>query len=787
MRLMVNFIVFFVILGIFENSFPANVNLTGDYNWLDGFGARGTDDRASIMAAHDGSLFMFGDFTSIGDNIIKDLARYDGTTWYQVPLPYTYQPSASRFWTPIWCMTSHNGDLFAGGNFEINGQWANIARFDGNDWHKVYDANTSCVYDMEELGDSLAFLTYYYNYYWHSVEGPFLLHDTTVIDISVPVQESYWRNIIVHDHQLYLYGRFSISDLDTVNVAVWTDNQWVPLLTDHSIYIADAVSYGNELIIAGLFSEINGSSVNNLASWDGQSWHDCGQGLSGEVTLLSIYNGQLIAVTDESVYCRNNDTWDVIGEINGQSQQTYDVYSGVRSLVEYDNNLIVGGVFGCIGSTAVSNVARWDGTSWTGFGGGQGLNFRVSEMLCRNKKVLVEGEIYAAGETAVDHYAYWTGDTWQYVPVDEQSFHFLEGQPVRVIKDNSVDDRENYTDFVRQWNGTEWQDLAEMPWIRIAFIEEFNGSIVLAGRYYDRVYHDTRPAYIWNGTEWEIFFEWDAILGGHINRFYDYDSLLFVVGYFYDPANVPGARDIAAWDGLQWHTYGYPGYEVTSMGLFNNEIYIQRKNLGWLQKWDAASEQWILFVEITGQANVFLEFQDQLIVAGSFSSIGGIEADNIAIWDGSEWYALGSGIDGTVEALSTDGDRLYVGGDFGVAGGKASSNFAVWDPSIVTGIFDDENQSLPQSFILNQNYPNPFNPSTSIEYSLRQRTNVELSIYNILGRRVIQLVYEEQPAGNHRITWDGCDSHRNHVASGIYFYRINTGETTAARKMILLR
>lgn len=93
----------------------------------------------------------------------------------------------------------------------------------------------------------------------------------------------------------------------------------------------------------------------------------------------------------------------------------------------------------------------------------------------------------------------------------------------------------------------------------------------------------------------------------------------------------------------------------------------------------------------------------------------------------------------------------------------------------------------PTSFSLSQNYPNPFNSSTEIEFSLPRSGPVSLVIYDIQGREVRQLVDNNLEAGSHRIIWDGKDNSNEHVASGIYFYRLISDEATQTHRMTLLK
>jgi hypothetical protein len=94
------------------------------------------------------------------------------------------------------------------------------------------------------------------------------------------------------------------------------------------------------------------------------------------------------------------------------------------------------------------------------------------------------------------------------------------------------------------------------------------------------------------------------------------------------------------------------------------------------------------------------------------------------------------------------------------------------------------NHFLPGNveYVLGQNYPNPFNPSTLIKYSISHDGIVNLSIYNILGERIITLVNQNLRAGKYEIKFDGT-----HYPSGIYFYKLESGSYTSVKKMILMK
>ena len=100
----------------------------------------------------------------------------------------------------------------------------------------------------------------------------------------------------------------------------------------------------------------------------------------------------------------------------------------------------------------------------------------------------------------------------------------------------------------------------------------------------------------------------------------------------------------------------------------------------------------------------------------------------------------------------------------------------------ITGIDDQGTLGIPEEYNLAQNYPNPFNPVTKIRYSLPQQSNVSLIVYNILGQEVITLVNEQQPAGNYEVSFDATN-----LTGGIYLYKIQAGDYSDVKKMILMK
>ena len=95
---------------------------------------------------------------------------------------------------------------------------------------------------------------------------------------------------------------------------------------------------------------------------------------------------------------------------------------------------------------------------------------------------------------------------------------------------------------------------------------------------------------------------------------------------------------------------------------------------------------------------------------------------------------------------------------------------------------NDGDSPVPLSISLIQNYPNPFNAKTQIKFSLPEPQTVNLTIYDLLGRQITILLDEYKQAGIHHVAFDASD-----LASGIYFYRLQTGDRTETKRMVLLK
>jgi hypothetical protein len=157
----------------------------------------------------------------------------------------------------------------------------------------------------------------------------------------------------------------------------------------------------------------------------------------------------------------------------------------------------------------------------------------------------------------------------------------------------------------------------------------------------------------------------------------------------------------------------------------------------------------------------------------------------------AQWIQTNGPYGGFIISFAVSGSNLFAG----------TLGSAVWRrplSEMVTGVEDDFSQ-VPVGFTLEQNYPNPFwseatsparsggNPQTIIRYQLPKTTQVVLKIYNTSGQEVRTLLNARQSVGMNSVVWDGRDQFGKEVSSGIYIYRLQTGESIQSRKLSFVR
>ena len=165
-------------------------------------------------------------------------------------------------------------------------------------------------------------------------------------------------------------------------------------------------------------------------------------------------------------------------------------------------------------------------------------------------------------------------------------------------------------------------------------------------------------------------------------------------------------------------------------------------------------------------------------------------------FEGDEVFTPVEGMTIPFEVFATDSDipdggaegKLQLGDHWALnpwGDGPKVWTFAWIGMPVISGA--DDAVSIPFDFSLSQNYPNPFNPSTTINFTVAKTANVRMDVYNVLGEKVTTLVETRMNAGNYSVVWNGHDNSGRLAASGVYFYRLISGQMMKTKKMLLLK
>jgi photosystem II stability/assembly factor-like uncharacterized protein len=207
-------------------------------------------------------------------------------------------------------------------------------------------------------------------------------------------------------------------------------------------------------------------------------------------------------------------------------------------------------------------------------------------------------------------------------------------------------------------------------------------------------------------------------------------------------------------DGISISPNGSIFSAILDEGIFRSTD----NGLNWQKKSGGIPLSWEARIAVNKKEEVYFYAYDK----GIYKS-----ADN-----GESWINITGNLDYTViRDFVFYNDETYL-----------ATSESVWksNPDSLTSIAED--YIKPKEYFLSQNYPNPFNPSTTIKYSLAQTGRITLSIYDLLGREVVKLIDEEKPAGEYETKWNASS-----YPSGVYFLKMQAGEFSETRKIVLVK
>lgn len=436
------------------------------------------------------------------------------------------------------------------------------------------------------------------------------------------------------------------------------------------------------VVIGGNFSAAGNKVARNIAAWDPATneWYSLGDGVEHPVYALAILPNGDVVTGGQQASRWNGSAWTSLGISNPHNALT----------VLPDGTLVYGG-FGCY---------MWTGTSWSPV---PGLGNEV-HALCT-----LDGDLVAGGSLAVttgphqytgSAVARWNGTYWSPLGMGLNDLNEIVYALAALENGDLVAGGDFTGTFggqslskVARWDGTTWQPLASgISGAVRSIIEMPNGDIIAGGDFSAAGGVNVSNIARWNGTSWS------AVGSGadmQVNALVALPDTEFVAGGAFQNTGDDAASRVAHWTGASWSVAG-SGFnsnvsalcslsegDLVAGGDFTSAGNVTANRIA---RWNGAA--WAplgLGVSSSGVAtpvvNAITELPNGDVVAGGqFMTAGEVEASRIARWNGSEWFALGNGMNGVVYALTTlqNGD-LVAGGSFSTAGGVTVNRVAKWD------------------------------------------------------------------------------------------------------------
>ncbi|MFN8155672.1 MAG: T9SS type A sorting domain-containing protein [Bacteroidia bacterium] len=480
----------------------------------------------------------------------------------------------------------------------------------------------------------------------------------------------------------------------------------------------------------GLFNRINGgNSCYKLAKYNGTEWTTFIDSLNGPdfPMEIKVRNG-VIWVADTKGLLRYNGSWQLVANTNNQPVYDFDF--------DVAGNIYMVGAFTSINGSAISGVAKYNGSSWSSLG--TGINVSSSNQAravhCMSGQVYIAGPFTSVSGINCNGFAKWNGSAWSSLNTGGMilsvSTHFAEFNNQLYLSSLSSTTGFNQFNRVFKYDGSTLVQLGGNFDSDIYHLRFVNNKLYVTGNFNLCGSTPVNHLAYWNGTSWtddgtglnfttydiaataactlvggagtnfgsSYFFQNAAVwrlnkwmptgngVNGNVNALLVDGQYVYAAGSFTDAGGLTGR--VMRWDGLQWDTLngGLTIRVVRDMAIFRDTLYIggnftDPQTLGgrYLAKWNGS--QW---VEIPGDVNsdvYALEvYNNELYIGGAFTSMGSGPANQIVKYNGTTWTNLSSMTNNTVKDIKFDQNGImYVGGGFTTIGGLQARRIARYD------------------------------------------------------------------------------------------------------------
>jgi hypothetical protein len=479
-----------------------------------------------------GDVYVGGSFTGAGSTSARHIARWDGIQWYEI----------NQTFNTIWAIKANDNNLYVAGQF-----YGGVSKWDGENWSIFSNGPFGHAFSSAIDGDDAGSDIYSDNRF---INNNFFVYSIALIG-----------------NNIYVGGQFPSG------IAKWDGNHWYAI-GNEGYYGANGdihiiTIHNNDIYVGGNFSMIGGIEANCIAKWNDTSWSRLGSGFSGRHYYTFFHQGRMIR---------------------------YHYFDGpcVKTIVIDGNNVYAGGTFKAAGGNNALCIASWNGSTWSGIGGGVkggdcgdwgDYPTTVNAIDVVNDDIYIGGTFTKAGDTDCNGLAKWNGSSWSDLKtmtldptlavvktITSDGSNIYVGGEYFYIQDDT-DPWAFQTMSFAEWNGTEWSDMGFPSSINnsnVTSIALYGNDIYLGG-----VFQLESKEYLlkWNGTTWSTV-DINLPQNDHIIQTVSVFENNLLVGGNFSSSEGAIANYIAKWDGNSWSSLGSgTNGEIHSIAVNDNIIY----------------------------------------------------------------------------------------------------------------------------------------------------------------------------------------------------------------------
>jgi len=624
-----------------------------------------------------------GGFTQIGGVAANRIAAWDGTAWHAMGAGFDDGAvlAIAEFDDGTGKAIYAAGQMRTSAGVTVN----NIAKWDGTAWQPLGLGAGEQVYNgilaLQVFDDGTGPALY--------AAGGFLVAGGQPASciarwdgghwspLGVGINNNCWAMSVFDEGKgpsLFVGGSFtSAGGLATSRIARWDGTNWASVGSVASGFGVNGDVYalavhedgsGPALFVGGRFTSAGNAAGSGCARWNGSSWR--GVGLPGPIGVPFVYSlvsvdtgvgrtlcagGTFRATSSDGRVIQgvgqwNGSMWAPMGA--GVAGSSYSVRCMTSRSPASEQQLIVGGSFGTVDGGAATNIAAWSFPDAAWLVGGRPLASVLAVAEDPDSQygaVIVGGAFTTIGSAAVNRIARWDGAAWAGMGAGfngrVQALHRATIGGVHSVFAGGTFTKSGNDSIggIGRWDGAAWRPLGSGVNGTVLAIEsdgQTGAGLIAAGQFTTAGGQPARNIARWDGSSWQSL---GSGLDGTVYALAYFGEgtyrALYAGGAFTTAGGVP-ARGIARWDGTTWSAVG-PGISGSI-----STVYALR--------------------------DVSAADGPRLAVGGSFTRAADIDAANIAVWNGTEWRALGTGLDGPVFAIESQSLRstqtIYAGGAF---------------------------------------------------------------------------------------------------------------------------